>query len=66
MTNTLLPQGAGYGILVGFGAVFALGMWLISIMLARFQNEVQGSEFFVSHQASTQTDCGTDADALRR
>ncbi|KAK1083594.1 hypothetical protein LTR48_006156 [Friedmanniomyces endolithicus] len=47
MAETILSQGVGYGIILGFGALFALGMWYLSILLARFQNEVQGMQIFV-------------------
>ena len=48
MAETILSQGVGYGIILGFGALFALGMWYLPILLARFQNEVQGSEMFMT------------------
>ncbi|KAK0347445.1 hypothetical protein LTR91_007252 [Friedmanniomyces endolithicus] len=55
MAETILSQGVGYGIILGFGALFALGMWYLSILLARFQNEVQGSEMFMTAKRSVKT-----------
>lgn len=55
MGDTVLPQGAGYGIIIGFGALFALGMWWLAKSLAKFQNEVQGSEMFMTAQRSIKT-----------
>ena len=50
-----LPQGAGYGICVGFGVFFAVTMWYTVRMLARFKNEVQGSEMFMTAKRSINT-----------
>lgn len=36
-----LSQGVGYGIIVGVGAAFALGMSYISWYLAKYMNEKQ-------------------------
>lgn len=55
MAATILPQGAGYGIIIGFGALFALGMWWLARLLAKFQNEVQGSEMFMTAKRSVKT-----------
>ncbi|KAK3111606.1 hypothetical protein LTR53_012968 [Teratosphaeriaceae sp. CCFEE 6253] len=55
MAETSLGQGAGYGIIIGFGALFALAMWRLAILLARFQNEVQGSEMFMTAKHSVKT-----------
>ena len=55
MADHLLSQGAGYGIIVGFGALFAIGMWLVTLLLARFHNEVQGSEMFMTAKRSVGT-----------
>ncbi|KAI5807618.1 Sodium:solute symporter family-domain-containing protein [Peziza echinospora] len=41
-----LSQGYGYGIVLGLGAVFALGMILTTWLLKKYQNEVQTSEMF--------------------
>ncbi|KAK3653549.1 hypothetical protein LTR22_011223 [Elasticomyces elasticus] len=55
MPDAILSQGAGYGIIIGFGALFALAMWWLSIQLARFRNEVQGSEMFMTAKHSVKT-----------
>ncbi|KAK3615237.1 hypothetical protein LTR56_025759 [Elasticomyces elasticus] len=55
MPDAILSQGAGYGILIGFGALFALAMWWLSVQLARFRNEVQGSEMFMTAKHSVKT-----------
>lgn len=55
MAVPALPQGAGYGIIIGFGVLFALGMWWLAVLLARFQNEVQGSEMFMTAKRSIKT-----------
>lgn len=44
--NPPLSQAYGYGILLGLGAVFALGMIATTWLLKRYQNEVQTSEMF--------------------
>ena len=41
-----LSQGFGYGIVIGLGFAFALGMILTTFLLRRYQNEVQTSEMF--------------------
>jgi Na+/proline symporter len=55
MAGTLLSQGAGYGIIIGFGALFALGMWGLAVLSAKFHNEVQGSEMFMTAKRSVRT-----------
>ncbi|MCJ1287408.1 hypothetical protein MMC26_006757 [Xylographa opegraphella] len=50
-----LAQGAGYGVIIGIGALFAFGMWAIAVLLAKFQNEVQGSEMFMTAKRSIGT-----------
>ena len=43
MTDTTfipLPQGAGYAIIVGLGAVFAFGMILTTYLLKRYNKEI--------------------------
>lgn len=47
--------GVGYGIICGVGALFAVGMWWVSKMLSTFQNEVQGSEMFMTAKRSINT-----------
>ena len=41
-----LSQGFGYGIVLGLGFAFALGMILTTYLLKRYNNEVQTSEMF--------------------
>ena len=41
-----LSQGFGYGIILGLGAAFALGMILTTWILRRYKSEVQTSEMF--------------------
>ncbi|CAI5757945.1 unnamed protein product [Candida verbasci] len=43
-----LPQGAGYAIVVGLGAVFAIGMVVTTFALKRYQKEIQTSEEFAN------------------
>ncbi|KAI9761317.1 MAG: hypothetical protein M4579_001107 [Chaenotheca gracillima] len=43
---TVLGQGAGYGVVLGLGALFAFGMILTTYVLRRYHNEVQTSEMF--------------------
>lgn len=45
----LLPQGAGYGVTIGLGLVFGIGMILVSRFLSTYMNERSDhSEMFVS------------------
>lgn len=46
MTTAALDQGVGYGILIGLGAAFALGMILVTFILKRYNSELQTSEMF--------------------
>ncbi|KLU90589.1 hypothetical protein MAPG_10441 [Magnaporthiopsis poae ATCC 64411] len=47
MTGTAaLDQGTGYGIVLGLGILFALGMILVTFILKRYNAEVQTSEMF--------------------
>ncbi|KEY71261.1 hypothetical protein S7711_02366 [Stachybotrys chartarum IBT 7711] len=43
-----LPQGAGYGVVLGVGAAFAVFMISLTHILKRFNNEVQTSEMFTT------------------
>lgn len=45
-TTPPLSQAVGYGVILGLGALFALGMILTTWMLKRYNNEVQTSEMF--------------------
>ncbi|KAG9943499.1 urea active transporter-like protein, partial [Aureobasidium melanogenum] len=42
----VLSQGVGYGVVLGVGAFFALGMMFITWALRRYNNELQTSEVF--------------------
>ncbi|KAI9848261.1 MAG: hypothetical protein M1837_000525 [Sclerophora amabilis] len=44
--STPLGQSAGYGVVLGLGFLFALGMILTTWILKRYKNEVQTSEMF--------------------
>ncbi|KAL2166116.1 hypothetical protein VTG60DRAFT_3277 [Thermothelomyces hinnuleus] len=46
MANAALGQGVGYGIVLGLGGAFALGMILVTYILKRYNREVQTSEMF--------------------
>jgi len=43
-----LSQGVGYGIVMGLGFVFAIGMMLTTFVLKRYNSEVQTSEMFAT------------------
>ncbi|KAL3482079.1 putative sodium/proline symporter [Aspergillus californicus] len=47
-----LSQGVGYGIVIGVGAVFAIGMSVTSWLLSTYMNEVQDSEMFMTAKHS--------------
>jgi hypothetical protein len=58
MTEAIQPifgSGVGYGIVVGVGAAFAIGMSGISWGLERFFAEKQTSEMFMTAQHSVKT-----------
>ena len=42
----VLSQGVGYGVVLGVGFLFALGMMLTTWVLRRYNNELQTSEVF--------------------
>jgi SSS family transporter len=50
-----LPQGAGYGMVCGLGAVFSLGMISITAMLKRYQKEIMTAEEFATAGRSVKT-----------
>lgn len=52
---TPLSQGVGYGIVIGVGALFALGMSFTSWALSRYMNEIQDSEMFMTAKHSVKT-----------
>jgi len=45
-TVAVLSQGVGYGVVLGVGFFFALGMMFITWVLRRYNNELQTSEVF--------------------
>lgn len=45
-TEPPLSQAVGYGVVIGLGLLFALGMIITTYVLKRYQNEVQTSEMF--------------------
>ncbi|KAF9696630.1 hypothetical protein EKO04_005162 [Ascochyta lentis] len=58
MSQTRLPvfnEGVGYGLVLGLGALFALGMSLISVLLARYMAEIQTSEMYMTAKHSVKT-----------
>jgi Na+/proline symporter len=54
-TSILLSEGVGYGIILGVGALFALGMYLTTVVLSKFANEVQGTEMFMTAKHSVKS-----------
>lgn len=46
MVTPALDQGAGYGVVLGLGTAFALGMILVTFILKRYNQELQTSEMF--------------------
>ncbi|KAF9883371.1 hypothetical protein FE257_003538 [Aspergillus nanangensis] len=50
-----LSQGVGYGVAIGVGAIFAIGMSLTSWLLSKYRNEVQDSEMFMTAKHSVKT-----------
>ena len=53
--RAILPQGAGYAIIVGLGAVFTFGMILTTQMLRRYQKEIMTAEEFTTAGRSVKT-----------
>lgn len=50
-----LPQGAGYAVVVGLGAVFAAGMVLTTFCLKRYNKEIMTAEEFATAGRSVKT-----------
>ncbi|RDW60681.1 sodium symporter [Coleophoma cylindrospora] len=48
-------QGVGYGIVVGLGGAFALGMSMVSLFLSKYFAEKQDSEMFMTAKHSVKT-----------
>lgn len=57
-------QGVGYGLIVGLGSAFALGMGAVSCGLEKYFKEVQTSEMFMTAKHSVKT--GLTASAVVR
>ena len=51
----VLPQGAGYAIVCGLGAVFAVGMIATTNMLKRYQREIMTAEEFATAGRTVKT-----------
>ena len=52
---TPFGPGVGYGIIIGVGAAFAIGMSALSWALSRYMNEIQDSEMFMTAKHSVKT-----------
>lgn len=50
-----MGQGVGYGMTIGLGVFFGLGMYLTTILLARFSREVQGAEMYMTAKRSVKS-----------
>lgn len=44
----VLDQGVGYGLVVGFGAFFAISMTALSLLLVRYKSQIQTSEMLMT------------------
>ncbi|SMN21783.1 similar to Saccharomyces cerevisiae YHL016C DUR3 Plasma membrane transporter for both urea and polyamines [Maudiozyma saulgeensis] len=53
--KAILPQGAGYAIIVGLGAVFMFGMIATTRMLRRYQKEIMTAEEFTTAGRTVKT-----------
>ncbi|ROW06181.1 hypothetical protein VMCG_04700 [Cytospora schulzeri] len=51
----IFSAGVGYGLIVGLGAIFAIGMSCLSVLLARYMAEQQSSEEFLTAKHSVKT-----------
>lgn len=51
----ILSQGVGYGVVLGFGALFALIMTGITYLCKRYLHEVQTSEMYMTAQRTVKT-----------
>lgn len=51
----IFSAGVGYGLIIGLGAVFAIGMSCLSVLLARYMAEHQTSEEFLTAKHSVKT-----------
>ncbi|CAG8559846.1 12827_t:CDS:2 [Acaulospora morrowiae] len=55
MTEPVLSQGVGWGIVLGFGAFFAIVMTLLTFAQKRYLQEYQTSEMFMTAHRSVKT-----------
>ncbi|CAG8638451.1 9504_t:CDS:2 [Ambispora gerdemannii] len=55
MAKNVLDQGVGYGIVLGFGAFFAIVMSLLTLAQKRYLSEYQTSEMFMTAHRSVKT-----------
>ncbi|KAJ9322339.1 hypothetical protein DTO027B5_4892 [Paecilomyces variotii] len=53
--SPIFGQGVGYGMVIGLGAAFAVGMSFVSWALSRYLDEVQDSEMFMTAKHSVKT-----------
>ncbi|KAI1635736.1 putative sodium/proline symporter [Biscogniauxia mediterranea] len=51
----VVPPSVGYGLIIGLGAVFAIGMSVVSFLLSRRMAEIQTSEMFMTAKHSVKT-----------
>lgn len=51
----MFSPGVGYGLIIGLGAIFAIGMSCLSVLLARYTAEHQSSEEFLTVKHSVKT-----------
>ncbi|TVY48041.1 putative urea active transporter [Lachnellula occidentalis] len=51
----IFSQGVGYGVVVGLGAAFAIGMSMVSLFLSKYFAEKQDSEMFMTAKHSVKT-----------
>ncbi|KAI0595332.1 Sodium:solute symporter family-domain-containing protein [Biscogniauxia sp. FL1348] len=50
-----VPASVGYGLIIGLGALFAVGMSVVSFLLSRRMAEIQTSEMFMTAKHSVKT-----------
>lgn len=55
MSVQFFSQGVGWGIIIGVGAAFAIGMLSVSWLLAKYNNEYQDSEMLSTAKRSIKT-----------
>lgn len=48
-------QGVGYGVVIGLGAAFAIGMSMVSLFLSKYFAEKQDSEMFMTAKHTVKT-----------